>query len=786
MLVDGSLDNLMQGVSQQPNRDRLPGQCTEQLNAVADLVDGWKRRPPTEYIATLLASSTGKWYNYDTGTEQYVILFESDDIRVWDMDGTEYTVDLNHTSYLPSDPDNLALTTIGDYTIVANKTVECAMTTDTHSDVPGALLYFTSGGENEQNYIVYIDGNNAAEWTAPSIYDDDIADGAFAVDYAVEELYDLLVASSYNSTYSFEYFKSTIKMTRRSGSDTIDVAVSDGHSSETTAFVVQGSVTKDSKLPAYGIPGQVVAVTGDSSDNNVDDIYYEFVVDDDLDESFGSSGTWTECCAREIPYKVDSDTMPHALIRLPDGTFYFGQIDGSTQGSGDDAYELESWGEREAGDEDSNPDPYFIGTTVEFVDSFQERMIMLCDDVIHMSTTDSQFDFWLESMSGVLDSDPIESLASGDTRQLKYTVQHNKHLIIFSEETQYIVIGTEAVTPSNFSMPLTTAFNADLDTKPVNGGDVVFFPITYGNYGGVQEFYTSSEVEANNAHAITAHVKRYIDGTIKRMITNPGLGMLLVEGSSNEKNLYLYQYLWEQTERVQSSWGEWLFDYDVKHFWFDAELVYLILDDGTNDHLVKIDMADTDTAVGFNVYLDMRDEYTPDSSLQLTLPYVADKEDLLAVRSDDCPYPGRICRISSVDGYTVTLADDPGGSVYVGFAYKTLYTPSNPKVVDYKGRLISTDRLTLTRFLISYKNTGYFKTELVHPYYDTYTQTFSGRVLGRITDLSTQPIVTGVHSAPIRRNVEDLEFSIYTESYLPLIITNIEWVGQYNKRGKRL
>jgi hypothetical protein len=54
--VDGSLKSLLQGVSQQPPRDRLPGQSTDQLNMSADPVTGLTRRPPTDLVGGLFSS----------------------------------------------------------------------------------------------------------------------------------------------------------------------------------------------------------------------------------------------------------------------------------------------------------------------------------------------------------------------------------------------------------------------------------------------------------------------------------------------------------------------------------------------------------------------------------------------------------------------------------------------------------------------------------------------------------------------------------------------------------
>ena len=53
-LLVNSVPNLAQGVSQQPDNLRVPGQWDEQINAWATVVEGVVKRPPTEYTKKLL------------------------------------------------------------------------------------------------------------------------------------------------------------------------------------------------------------------------------------------------------------------------------------------------------------------------------------------------------------------------------------------------------------------------------------------------------------------------------------------------------------------------------------------------------------------------------------------------------------------------------------------------------------------------------------------------------------------------------------------------------------
>ena len=53
-LINTSVPNLIQGVSQQPNSTRFSGQCEEQENALSSVAEGLKKRPNTRHVAKLL------------------------------------------------------------------------------------------------------------------------------------------------------------------------------------------------------------------------------------------------------------------------------------------------------------------------------------------------------------------------------------------------------------------------------------------------------------------------------------------------------------------------------------------------------------------------------------------------------------------------------------------------------------------------------------------------------------------------------------------------------------
>ena len=95
MLQTYTIPNLSQGVSQQPDAQRDPTQGEIQVNGVSSISEGLRKRDSTRTIAKVSNSSFGDAYIHtilrDT-TEEYLAVITSSGIKVFDLEGTEFTV----------------------------------------------------------------------------------------------------------------------------------------------------------------------------------------------------------------------------------------------------------------------------------------------------------------------------------------------------------------------------------------------------------------------------------------------------------------------------------------------------------------------------------------------------------------------------------------------------------------------------------------------------------------------------------------------------------------------
>ena len=173
-LLVTSVPNLVQGISQQPDNLRYPGQSDEQINAWSTVVEGLVKRPPTEYVKKTenrVDVDNDLFTHFVKRDEQnkYVVAVSLNgaDVSLGVLnteDGIRFPVEATATaaSYLSgiTNPrEDLKALTVADYTFLVNKKKVVAKSTAeaTYSEVPTKeALIVVKLGDYEKNYSVFI------------------------------------------------------------------------------------------------------------------------------------------------------------------------------------------------------------------------------------------------------------------------------------------------------------------------------------------------------------------------------------------------------------------------------------------------------------------------------------------------------------------------------------------------------------------------------------------------------------------------------------------------------
>jgi hypothetical protein len=409
-----------------------------------------------------------------------------------------------------------------------------------------------------------------------------------------------------------------------------------------------------------------------------------------------------------------------------------------------------------------------------------------------MSRTNKPLDFWIETATGQTDTDAIdiESTAKGVSKMLR-VLPHNRDLVVFADNAQFIVFGRNSLTPSNSSLVLTTAFESNLDAAPVPAGRNIFFGINYGNFTGIREFYTEGSQDINDSRPITQHVLKYINGRVRHMASTSNFDTLLVQAGS-DTTIYSYEYIWVDDQKLQSSWSKWELPNEVVYFFFVESIIYIVSRIEDDFILEKLDLdMQNDPGLTYQVKLDRKIiAEAVDTEIVDLLPNMPDIDDMLFVQGEDCPHPGLRVLVEDYDAgtNTITFATDmEGGNVICGQKYRSSYKPTMPFVRDADGQKVTTGKLVISKFDISTKDTGILETIKSTPYTDDVQMRFTGRIVGNPSTVVGEAAITDeIHTLPIRDNADYAEVELFTDSHLPLTMLDIEWVGQYTKRGKRI
>lgn len=788
-LVSRTIPNLVQGVSQQPEVLRLSSQANVQENGFSSVVEGLKKRPPTNHLAKLSSSTPNNAYmhtiNRDTN-ERYLVQITSGAIEVYTVAGVSKTVVMQTgaSNYLTSsDPkgDFVAMT-VADFTFILNKQKTTAMANTTSGAKVEQAVYSVLQGVDSTKYSITIDGTTY-NFTSSNTNSESIRDGLFS---AVGTPANCTVTKLGNS--SFSVVKST---------GTLSISASDGYGDDASQ-VVKDTVQNFVDLPSPAIDNMVVQITGDAT-NSFDDYYVQY-------DSAGD--VWQESVAPDTKTTLDNTTMPHVLIRTADGNFRFSQVDGSTYTISGTDYDVPAWGLRICGDIDSSPNPSFVGRKINDMFFHKNRLGFVADENVVMSRSGEYFAFFNETVTTVLASDVIDVASTHNKVSiLRSAISFDEQILLFSDQTQFILAGSGGtITPENVSINVSTEFEASSTVKPVGAGSNVFFAFEKGSFTGFREFYVKSDTDTKSADDITSNVPRFIpSGVFKLAIaTNENIMLAL---SSNEQNaIYVHQYYVTGGKRLQSAWHKWTFGTSstdkILNIDFIENTLYIVnqRSDGVYLETMDISPAVTDANASYLTHLDRKisnstsgvsESYDASTNqTTITIPYTKTNTLSLVGASTGSNQAGQEISIVSQSGTSVVVSGDiTSYDYFIGEDYTFTFTFSQQFIqeADAQGSRISIKegRLQIRNWSVNFNNTGFFTT-LVQPVgRSSSSTTFTGTITGTGL-LGTVNLADGDYAFAVQSESDKLTVTLASDSHLPCNFINASWQGYYVTASSRV
>ena len=157
------------GVSQQPYQQRFDNQCEEQINAFSTVSKGLYKRQGTHFISNLIGTDIGDnaavHYTKKDDFGEYIIMASSLGVKIFDLSGATYPIygklnqdapDFTYLSGITDATEGLAIVSVADYTIIANKAKEVKMLPRSVSAQTAEVFFDVTGTQHGQTFSIRV------------------------------------------------------------------------------------------------------------------------------------------------------------------------------------------------------------------------------------------------------------------------------------------------------------------------------------------------------------------------------------------------------------------------------------------------------------------------------------------------------------------------------------------------------------------------------------------------------------------------------------------------------
>ncbi|QDP59166.1 MAG: putative tail tubular protein [Prokaryotic dsDNA virus sp.] len=603
------------------------------------------------------------------------------------------------------------------------------------------------------------------------------------------------------ATITAERQGNLLKITNAQGTD-FSISASDGLS-DTGLGVVYKEVDFITDLPKKCFNGFRVKVRGDA-ELVQDDYYVEFQTKDS--ESFGE-GSWVETNgwtsdaiptgqSTGIALDFNNTTMPITIVPNFTGdsiTSYTGELTGETAAT-------TAWAVRKAGDKITNPAPSFVGKQIKDIFFYKNRLGLLTESSVVFSEADEYFNFWRTTTQSLLDSAPIDvGISHTKVSLLQHAVPFQEKLMLFSANTQFVLRGSDLLTPKTVNISPVTEYEIEDLSNPFALSNFLYFgykrgTTAGGHYSGLYEYYVDKDSETYDAVDLTAQVPSYIPRISPDIIGSASENTIIARSAVNSKQLFIYRFFWQGKDKIQSAWQRFDFANDILGMCSIESTVYLITHDGSKRCLETLELAtgQAETGKTYPILLDRKvnsstlsKSYSAITKLTTVTSVPYDPVNAVVYTIDGARFS--ITRVSS-SSFTVN-GDLSSTTFFVGLEYDMEYEFSvqTLKQPTEKGGRSSSNftKQMLKNGSVEYADTGHFTIEVTPQYRDTYSYAFNPSSLGADSVVGSLILDSGSFRFPVHANHDDVTIKLKSSSALPAHLLSAEFESFIHARSRR-
>ena len=792
-LVARSIPGLFGGVSQQIPAMRHPTQGTEQLNGLATTVDGLYKRPGSRFLATLaLTGANGASVNASYGSSfvhwldkgdagLYALILVAGNLMLYNaLTGATQTVAFpNGTAYLGGSPDpevDFRCLTVADYTFIANLKKVPAMTAAVAPANATNVAYFqVRTAVPSVPYRIVINGNTVSTTT-----------GATPTNASIASDLATALVTAWPSDTVFVIPGTNVVKFIKNVSTLASATCSDGWGNVALTAVHTG-VDAFADLPPKFEAGYVLTINGSASQTK--DVYYVK----------WNGLRYEECLKPGLSTTLDAATMPHQL--RPDGTggWVFEQVP--------------LWGQRKAGDDDTNPLPSFIGTPIRQMFFHRNRLGFLSADAMVLSRAGAFFEWFGSSATQVLATDPIDlSAPAKEVDTLDQVTGYNESLVVWaSNGQQFVLTAGDVLTPETARLLPSTTFDSYNGAEPAALGNRLMFASSTGSNMQLNLYRVSTDTVTNASENLTEHAPRYVPNLPRALVASTSVKALVVVPRGVSQSLPFFKYEVDDNDRMtQKAWSEVRFESPdairiMAAVWRGRKLYLVLHSTCTADVAIggryRIEVIDfeeqaQDDQCGFALRLDTAVKVTAGAfaagNTSITLPFLAPGT-IKLLKCVAGAEPVDLVVTGAVSHNTVTLAstitvvgNHTGAVVWAGRPFMFRYVFTEAILRDREGLPIMSAVLKLVSVKLRYRKTGYFAALVKNAMRATFTYPVDGHVIGLPNQgPSVLALTDGEFRIPVQAKAAAVEVSLESTSYFPVNVPYAEWVADVTMKATR-
>jgi hypothetical protein len=550
--------------------------------------------------------------------------------------------------------------------------------------------------------------------------------------------------------------------------------------------VVAGSVLVVDDLPRQCKNGMVILVRNSADEK--DDYYVRF----DGDNGKDGTGTFEECVAPNEEINFDAGTMPLQLVRTNATTFTLSTV---------------AWDEALVGttaEDGTNPRPSFVGSSINKMVFFRNRLVMLSGANIIMSRPGDFFNFFAKTATTFSNVDPIDLSCSSTFPAIVFdAIQVNSGLVIFTKNQQFMLTtDSDVLNPNTAKINALAAYNFNHKTNPISLGTTIGF---LDNAGKNSRFFEMSNIRREGEPQVVNQSQVVSELLTKNLtlVSSSRENNVIFFSELNTNKIFAYRYFDSGNKRILAAWFSWTITGNVIYHCMLDDALHVVVRNNNKDQLLKYSIKqDTDgnyvtSGQTFTIHLDHAMSVTTASNTyangKTTFPKPTGLEStkqLVAYDADTGNNLGRYGKIT-VNGSNLELDGDWSGETFI-IGYLFDMQVELPTIFfGYKDgedfRADTRADLIVHRLKFSFGDIGVYKITLDRDGKPQYIEEKEVNRANQQTANTPTFLAEDIETIPTYERNKNLKVTVSSEHPSPATMLSYQWEGQYtNKSYKRV